>query len=101
MGEAKRRMLAGSALNPPFRGNLKAMPEMRLENPLVVMFLNETGAVTTHIHPAHGYSHKHYGLIICDLVRHVARAYHVDEDDVWEWVEKERDRPTTEITNPS
>ena len=58
--------------------------------------------VVCHIHPSkNASSHQHYGLIICDLVRHVARAFKVGEDDVWEWVDKERLNPTTKVTRPS
>jgi hypothetical protein len=71
-----------------------------LENPLVVIF-QQDGKVVCNIHPAPGLDHKHYGLVICDLVRHVARAFHVGEDDVWKWVDKERRKPTTDITQPS
>ena len=39
--------------------------------------------------------------MICDLVRHVAGAFKVDEAAVWEWVEKERHNPTDQITTPS
>jgi hypothetical protein len=71
-----------------------------LKDPLVVMF-QQDGKLVCHIHPAEGLDHKHYGLAICDLVRHVARAFHVDEAEVWKWVDKERRRPTTDITQPS
>jgi hypothetical protein len=71
-----------------------------LKDPLVVMF-QQDGKLVCHIHPAEGIDHKHYGLAICDLVRHVARAFRVDKADVWEWVDKERRRPTTEVTQPS
>jgi hypothetical protein len=71
-----------------------------LKDPLVVMF-QQDGKLVCHIHPAEGIDHKHYGLAICDLVRHVARAFRVDEADVWEWVDKERQRPTSEVTQPS
>ena len=40
-------------------------------------------------------------MLICDLVRHAAKAFDVDEDDVWEWVDKERRDPTTPITRLS
>jgi len=74
---------------------------MRIESPLVIMF-EDDGEIVCHIHPSkNASSHQDYGLLICDLVRHVARAFKVDEDDVWEWVDKERRRPTTEIRNPS
>ena len=74
----------------------------RIENPLVVMFEAPDGNVICHIQPSQrAKSHQHFGLLICDLVRHVARAFKVKEADVWEWVDKERHRPTTDITRPS
>lgn len=45
--------------------------------------------------------YEHYGLIVCDLVRHVAAAFKVDEDDVWTWVDRERHHHTTDISQPS
>ncbi len=75
---------------------------MRIEQPLVVMFEAPEGGIVCHIHPSKAASsHQHYGILICDLVRHVARAFKVDEDAVWEWVDKERGRPTSAITRPS
>jgi hypothetical protein len=71
-----------------------------LKDPLVVIF-QQDGKVVCNIHPAPGLDHKHYGLVICDLVRHVARAFHVGEDDVWRWVDRERRKPTTDIRQPS
>jgi len=74
---------------------------MRIEQPLVIMF-EESQEIVCHIHPSEkANSHREFGLLICDLVRHVARAFKVEEADVWEWVDKERRRPTTEITRPS
>jgi hypothetical protein len=74
---------------------------MRIESPLVVMF-EADGEVVCHIHPSKtASSHQHYGLLVCDLVRHVARAFKVEEESVWQWVDKERARPTGEIGNPS
>jgi hypothetical protein len=35
--------------------------------------------------------------VICDIVRHVARAFDVDEDAVWDWINRERFNPTTTI----
>ena len=71
-----------------------------VKDPLVVMF-QQDGKLVCQIHPAKGLDHKHYGLMICDLVRHVARAFRADEDEVWKWVDKERRRPTTDLTQPS
>ena len=74
---------------------------MTINDPLVIMFEDE-GQVVCHIHPSGtASSHREYGLIICDLVRHVAHAFQVEEEEVWEWVDKERHHPTTEFTQPS
>jgi len=72
-----------------------------VEQPLVIMF-EADGRVVCHIHPSQtASSHEHYGLLICDLVRHVARAFKVDEADVWEWIDKERRNPTTDVQRVS
>ncbi len=73
---------------------------MMINAPLVIMF-EQDGNIVCHLHPRPTDSYRGYGLLICDLVRHVAGAFKVDEDDVWEWVDKERHHHTTEITRPS
>lgn len=75
-------------------------PPMTIENPLVIMFEVEQG-IQCSIHRPDGWTHHHYGLIVCDLVRHVASAFGVSEDAVWEWVDKERYHHTTDIQRPS
>ena len=68
--------------------------------PLVIVF-EEEGVPVTHIWPSNTCnSHQAYGLIVCDLVRHVARAFKVPEAAVWEWVDRERARPTARIETP-
>lgn len=74
---------------------------MEIHNPLVIMFRTPDKQIICHIHPTEEDGHEAYGLLICDLVRHVARAFKVDEDEVWNWVDKERYHPTTEFTSPS
>jgi len=74
---------------------------MRIERPLVVMFEDPDGQIICHIHPGEKHSYMSYGILICDLVRHVAGAFNVQENDVWEWVDKERNHHTTDITRPS
>ena len=65
-------------------------------------FADKSGDVQCHIYPSERCpTHEEYGLLVADLVRHVARAFNVGEEDVWEWVDKERRHPTTAITNPS
>jgi hypothetical protein len=69
---------------------------MRIESPLIIAF-EQDGKVQTHLHPGR-FTHKEYGILIADLVRHVANAFKVRESDVWEWVDKERDSPTSPVT---
>jgi hypothetical protein len=104
MGEAKRRGNSGLGERraPSLRGQIPPPGTFKIENPLVIMFADERGDVVCHIHPSERCpTHETYGLLIADLARHVARAFNVAEEDVWEWVDKERRRPTTAITNPS
>jgi hypothetical protein len=70
-----------------------------LEKPLIVMF-KQDGDIVCHLH-GEDMTYEGYGLLIADLVRHVARAFKVDEDDVWEWVDKERHHQTTTFSSPS
>ena len=61
-----------------------------VKQPYVIMFKPDGGKdIITHIHKG-DIDYKGYGLLVCDLVRHVAAAFDVPEDDVWEWVDKER-----------
>ena len=94
----KNKSLMGKLLSGAAGGS--AGEPFVLKDPLVVMF-QQDGNLVCHINPAKGLDHTHFGLAICDLVRHVARAFRVKEDDVWEWVDKERRRPTSDITQPS
>jgi hypothetical protein len=82
------------------RKKAKKPNETRIENPLVIVFQAE-GKVFYHIHPPVGWTHEHYGLLVWDLVRHIAQAMKVGEDDIWEWVERERAKPTSPITQVS
>jgi hypothetical protein len=61
---------------------------MQIKNPLVIVFENDD-KIQTHLYPGER-SYKQYGILIADIVRHVANAFKVDENDVWEWVDKER-----------
>ena len=47
------------------------------------------------------WSHKHFGLVIADIVRHVAKCFNAEENAVWKWVDKERYHKTTDITEVS
>ena len=72
----------------------------KVKKPLIIMF-EQDGEIVCHIWPRPVDCHKSYGLLVCDLVRHVAAAFKVEEDDVWEWVDKERHHHTTDISRPS
>ena len=66
---------------------------MKIKDPLIIVFENDQN-IQTRLYPgARGY--KEYGILIADVVRHVANAFQGHENDVWEWVEKERYNPTS------
>jgi hypothetical protein len=66
---------------------------MQITNPLIIVFENDD-KLQTHLYPGER-SHKEYGVMIADIVRHVANAFKVSENDVWEWVDKERYHQTS------
>ncbi len=78
------------------------VPKERVQvvDPLVIM-LAEDGKIVCHLHRRQDDTYKGYALMAYDLVRHIANAFQVDEDDVWHWVEKERHHHTTNITRSS
>jgi len=68
-----------------------------IKSPLIIVFEAE-GSVITHLHSSPTCdTYQGYGLLVCDIVRHVAKAFSMAEEDVWEWVDKERNHPTTAI----
>jgi len=71
--------------------------QMLIEDPLVIVFRAPSGEVVTRIHRPSNFDHTHYGILVCDLVRHIARAMKVDEETIWEIVDKERASPTSEV----
>jgi hypothetical protein len=64
-----------------------------LEQPLLSLWRQGDDVVCQICSPAN-YSFEAYGILVCNLVRHVAEAFEVNESDVWEWVDKERFHPT-------
>jgi hypothetical protein len=70
--------------------------DMEIDSPLIIVFEND-GQVQTHLYPG-AMDHKEYAILIASLVRHVARAFKVPEDEVWECVDEERENPTTPVT---
>ena len=43
------------------------------------------------------YSYRAFGILIADIILHVSNAYNVSKEDVFEWVKRELEHPTTEI----
>jgi hypothetical protein len=82
---------------------IKASPGseyVEIRNPLLICF-EEDGRTLVHIHPSEFTpTHEQFGIVICDLVCHVALNFCVPESAVWEWVDKERFNPTDEVTGP-
>lgn len=74
---------------------------MVIKRPLIMMFETDDGNIQCNIHRTPDMTYEHYGLLICDLVRHIANAHGVSESTGWERIEREREHPTTEIRRPS
>lgn len=68
-----------------------------IKQPLVIMFNDDNDKIICHLYPRKEDTYEHYGLLICDLIRHTAKCFKVDEDKIFEWIEKERLNPTTPI----
>lgn len=66
-------------------------------DPLIILYRQNDELMCNIVISDSAFTYRHYGIAICDVVRHVAQAFHVSEDAVWEWVEKERFHPTTSI----
>lgn len=59
--------------------------------PLVIMYQEEeTQAVTTQINAPSGFDHRTYGWLVCELVRHIAKAFGVPEAEAWAEVNRAR-----------
>jgi hypothetical protein len=65
----------------------------KIVDPLVIIFENKEGTFSCGIHPDDKYKPSIYGVIINDLVQHVANAFNVGEQEVWKWVDEERFHP--------
>lgn len=67
---------------------------MQIKNPLVIVFENDEKMIQTHLYSGER-SYEQSGILIADIVRHVANAFKVPENDIWEWVDKERYHQTS------
>lgn len=72
-----------------------------IQNPILVVGEGDDGTLTVAMQRGkHCDGFEAYGMLICDLVRHAARAFSVPEAAVWEWVDKERAKPTGGLDTP-
>jgi len=68
---------------------------LKIEKPLIICFEND-GKIQTHLYPGER-SYEQYGILIADVVRHIANAFNIHEDKVWERVDNERHRQTSPV----
>lgn len=77
-------------------------PVTVVTRPLVMMYEGDENNIICDLWPSERVDrYEMYGMIVADLVRHIARKFQVYDDEVWEWVDKERYHPTTDIRSPS
>jgi hypothetical protein len=75
----------------------EAPTDPKAEDPLIMIY-RQDGKVFFEFNPRGSYSgHESYGVLVCDLVRHIANSFQVDEEAVWKWVDKERLHHTIEF----
>ena len=56
------------------------MPDNMIEHPWVIVHQPKglNGKMETILGSLEGHDHSHFGLVIADIIRHVAKAYDVD-----------------------
>jgi len=54
--------------------------QLKIKDPYVIVFESD-GQIQTRLYPG-SWGYKEYGILIADLVRHVANAFHVHETEV-------------------
>lgn len=85
-------MPKGKKMNPDW-------PVLEINEPVVIVHRDPNdGKLNTVLFDFKDHSHKAYGLICADIIGHVAQHYGVETSDVLEWVHKELDNPTTDLT---
>lgn len=74
------------------------MPAVTEDNMVLIVHFDDEGHTVTLIgKPKHKLGHEDFGIVVADTVRHVARAFQVEEREVWRWVDQERAQPTSGI----
>jgi hypothetical protein len=71
--------------------------EKMLERARLILTADDTGKLVCLIKKQPDDQVGHFGIALADCARHVARAFHVDEDEVFEWIERERDSPSSKL----
>jgi hypothetical protein len=74
--------------------------KVAIRDPLVIMYKDDQNGVICRLYPG-SVKYPAYAKLVCDLVGHIARAFDVSEDEVWELAEKERGNPTTNLSRLS
>ena len=84
MGEEKRRRATG-AYPEKSRENMEAKLILALKEPALIMIFKrpDDGVMECDLAPSPPYdSHIAYGILVADLVRHIARCFEVSIDEV-------------------
>lgn len=74
--------------------------KVAIRDPLVIMYKDDQDGVICRLYPG-SVNHYAYAKLVSDLVGHIALAFDVSEDEVWELAEKERRSPTTRLSRLS
>lgn len=72
-----------------------------LQRARLILTADDSGKLVCLIRKQPGDVAGHFGIALADCARHVARAFNVDEDEVFGWIEKERLKPTSTLEGGS
>ena len=71
---------------------------MNIVDPRILVHEPNKGQLEILIGANEGETYEMFGVLIADVIRHVARGFNVEPSDVHERVQDELDNPTRELT---
>jgi hypothetical protein len=75
--------------------------EKTLQNARLILTSDDSGKLVCLIKRQPGDVVGHFGIALADCARHVAKAFGVGEDEVFDWIERERQEPSSKLQGTS
>ncbi len=71
--------------------------EKMLQRARLILTEDDTGKLVCLIRKQPSDIAGHFGIALADCARHVAKAFDVDEEVVFDWIERERLKPSSKL----